>query len=41
MEGFCDNCDGWFQNLTVDPEMTQFWYCTDCYLYILMMNLNF
>lgn len=40
MEGWCDNCEGWFKNLTIDTEMPQFWYCTECYLIVLMMGLN-
>jgi len=36
-EGCCDNCELWFAELIVDPEFTQFWYCSECYI---LMYLN-
>jgi hypothetical protein len=38
--GFCDNCELEFiiTDLTKDPEFTQFWYCQECYLIMLILG---
>lgn len=35
----CDNCEE-FTTVQNDPEYSQFWYCSNCYVYIMISQLE-